>query len=56
MNFRLAAIPAAIAFVSASSFAATAWNSTTTYVGGEVVTYAGKDYKGRWSLISAYVR
>ncbi|WP_308443466.1 glycosyl hydrolase family 18 protein [Deefgea tanakiae] len=48
MNFRLAAIPAAIAFVSVSSFAAQAWNSTTAYVGGDVVTYSGKDYKAKW--------
>ena len=48
MNFRLAAIPAAIAFVSVSAFAATAWNTTTSYVGGEVVTYSGKDYKAKW--------
>ncbi len=48
MNFRLAAIPAAMAFVTVSAFAATAWNTTTTYNGGEVVTYAGKDYKAKW--------
>ena len=48
MNFRLAAIPAAIAFVSISAFAADAWNSATAYSGGAVVTYAGNTYKAKW--------
>ncbi|MGL4996701.1 MAG: glycosyl hydrolase family 18 protein, partial [Deefgea sp.] len=43
-----AAIPAAIAMISVSAFAATAWNSTSTYVAGDVVTYSGKDYKAKW--------
>ncbi|MBM9889277.1 MULTISPECIES: glycosyl hydrolase family 18 protein [Deefgea] len=43
-----AAIPAAIAMISVNAFAATAWNSTSTYVAGDVVTYSGKDYKAKW--------
>jgi chitodextrinase len=42
----LAAIPAAI--YSVQALAAPAWNSATVYTGGEVVTYAGKDYKAQW--------
>jgi len=42
----LAAIPAAI--VSVSAVAAPAWNSATVYTGGEIVTYAGQDYKAKW--------
>ncbi|WP_157670862.1 glycosyl hydrolase family 18 protein [Chitinibacter sp. GC72] len=48
MNFRLTAISAVVAFASSASFAATAWNSTTVYTGGEIVTYQGTDYKAKW--------
>jgi chitinase len=48
MNFRLTAISAVIAIASTSAFAATAWNSSTVYTGGEIVTYQGKDYKAKW--------
>ncbi|WP_156905358.1 glycosyl hydrolase family 18 protein [Chitinibacter tainanensis] len=48
MNFRLTAISAVVAFASSAAFAAPAWNSTTIYTGGEVVTYQGKDYKAKW--------
>ncbi|WP_410497824.1 glycosyl hydrolase family 18 protein [Chitinibacter sp. S2-10] len=48
MNFRLNAISAVVAFASSAAFAAPAWNSTTVYTGGEVVTYQGTDYKAKW--------
>lgn len=48
MKLPLTLIPAAIALISGSTFAATAWNSATVYTGGELVTYAGKDYKAKW--------
>ncbi|WP_169734453.1 glycoside hydrolase family 19 protein [Deefgea rivuli] len=45
-RWMLAAIPAAICSIQV--MAATAWNSVTVYNGGEIVTYAGKNYKAKW--------
>ncbi|WP_157670151.1 carbohydrate-binding protein [Chitinibacter sp. GC72] len=45
-RWMLAAIPAAICSVQA--LAAPAWNNTTVYTGGEIVSYGGKDYKAQW--------
>ncbi|KAF0811803.1 hypothetical protein IGB42_03613 [Andreprevotia sp. IGB-42] len=42
----LAAVPAII--VAAPAMAAPAWNSGTIYTGGEIVSYAGKDWKAKW--------
>ena len=44
----LAALPAAIAMISVSAMAASAWNSASVYVAGDVVSYANKDYKAKW--------
>jgi chitodextrinase len=45
-RWMLAAIPAAICSIQV--MAAPAWNSATVYSGGEIVTYAGQDYKAKW--------
>ena len=46
MNYIALATSAAL--FAAYAHAAPAWNSTSTYVAGDVVTYAGKDYKAKW--------
>ncbi|MBM5569999.1 MULTISPECIES: glycoside hydrolase family 19 protein [Deefgea] len=45
-RWMLAAIPAAICSIQV--MAAPAWNSSTAYTGGQIVTYAGQDYKAKW--------
>ncbi len=45
-RWMLAVIPAAICSIQV--MAAPVWSSSSAYSGGQVVTYAGKDYKAKW--------